>query len=256
VTTSLRPDAGATDTPGGPLGARYEARRGWVQEYFDRTASAAWARLTSDAPVSGVRATVRAGRDRMRARLVSWLPRDLHGVRVLDAGCGPGTLAIELAARGAHVVAVDLSPTLVALGRERAGGMPGGKNIRWHVGDMLDPALGAVDYVVAMDSVIHYAADDAARALAAMMGRAGRGVAATFAPATPLLRVMHAAGRVFPRGDRAPSIEPVAEAGLRRRVEGHVAGDPRLAGWRWAATARVASGFYTSQALWLERQQM
>jgi magnesium-protoporphyrin O-methyltransferase len=236
------------------MGAGYEARRGWVQEYFDRTASAAWARLTSDAPVSGVRATVRAGRERMRRQLVSWLPADLTGARVLDAGCGPGTLAVELAARGALVTAADLSPTLVALGRERAVGMPGGKRIIWHVGDMLDPALGRFDYVVAMDSIIHYAAADAADALAAMMRRAHVGVAATFAPATPLLRAMHAAGRVFPRGDRAPSIEPVAERALRARIEAHVAADAALGGWRWTATERVASGFYTSQALWLERR--
>ncbi len=242
-----------TTTMGPTMGPGYEARRGWVQDYFDRTASAAWARLTGDAPVSGVRATVRAGRERMRARLLAWLPADLAGARVLDAGCGPGTLAVALAGRGAAVTAVDLSPTLVALGRERAASAPGGDRIDWRVGDMLDPALGRFDYVVAMDSIIHYAADDAAAALAAMMRAAGAGVAATFAPATPLLRAMHAAGRAFPRGDRAPSIEPVAEAALRRSVEARVAAEPALAGWRWSATARVASGFYTSQALWLER---
>jgi hypothetical protein len=35
--------------------------------------------LTSDAPVGRIRATVRAGRDRMRATLLSWLPQDLRG---------------------------------------------------------------------------------------------------------------------------------------------------------------------------------
>ena len=45
----------------------YQLKRGQLEEYFDRTASAAWARLTSDAPVSGIRKTVRAGRDRMPA---------------------------------------------------------------------------------------------------------------------------------------------------------------------------------------------
>lgn len=235
------------------MGPGYETRRGWVQEYFDRTASAAWERLTSDAPVSGVRATVRAGRDRMRRLLTSWLPDDLAGARVLDAGCGPGTLAIELAARGARVVAVDLSPTLVALARDRAAGMPGGKRIEWHVGDMLDPALGRADYVVAMDSLLHYDAADAARALGLFAGRATRGVLATFAPATSALRLMHAAGRVFPRGDRAPAIVPVAERALRAAFTARAADDPSLGGWHWARTERVQSGFYTSQALDLRR---
>ncbi len=60
--------------------ATYLARRAELQTYFDRTAVEAWKRLTSDAPVSGIRATVRAGRDRMRTTLLSWLPDDLPGV--------------------------------------------------------------------------------------------------------------------------------------------------------------------------------
>ena len=48
----------------------YLERRGQIEAYFDRTAADAWARLTSDAPVSGVRATVREGRETMRRLLV------------------------------------------------------------------------------------------------------------------------------------------------------------------------------------------
>lgn len=79
------------------LSATYTDRRQQVEAYFDRTAVDAWARLTSDAPVSGIRATVRAGRDRMRRLLLGWLPEDLAGRRVLDAGCGTGSLAVEAA---------------------------------------------------------------------------------------------------------------------------------------------------------------
>ncbi|GIU87648.1 MAG: hypothetical protein KatS3mg009_2163 [Acidimicrobiia bacterium] len=42
------------------------------------------------------------------------------GARVLDAGCGPGRHALELARRGFHVVGVDHSPDFVALAREHA----------------------------------------------------------------------------------------------------------------------------------------
>ena len=66
-----------------------------LENYFDRTAAAAWAKLTSDAPVGRIRATVRAGRDTMRETLLSWLPQDMRGLRVLDAGCGTGALAME-----------------------------------------------------------------------------------------------------------------------------------------------------------------
>ena len=79
----------------------YRQRRSELQTYFDRTASETWARLTSDAPVSGIRRTVRAGRDRMRATLLDWMPADLKGMRILDAGCGTGALSFEAARRGA-----------------------------------------------------------------------------------------------------------------------------------------------------------
>ncbi|CAN0602716.1 unnamed protein product, partial [Ectocarpus sp. 12 AP-2014] len=71
----------------------YAATRDRVEDYFDRTATRTWERLTSDAPVSGIRATVRAGRDRMRDLILAQLPTDLTGTSVLDAGCGTGALA-------------------------------------------------------------------------------------------------------------------------------------------------------------------
>jgi len=227
----------------------YEERRGQLETYFDRTAAEAWSRLTSDAQVSRIRATVRAGRDRMRRTLLSWLPEDLRGARLLDAGCGTGALAVEAARRGAHVVAIDLSPTLVGLARERSPRDLGAGAIEFRVGDMLDPALGRFDHAVAMDSLIHYRAPDVVRVLGELAARTGRSIVLTFAPRTPALAAMHAVGRLFPRGDRAPSIEPVAQTALQRLL----ATAPPLAGWRPARCERVASGFYTSQALELAR---
>lgn len=227
----------------------YAERRAWLTEYFDRTAVDQWARLTSDAPVSRVRQTVRAGRDRMRATLLGWLPADLAGARVLDAGCGTGAAAVELARRGARVVAVDLSPTLVALARERAASHPAAARISFLAGDMLDPALGRFDYAVAMDSLIHYPAAEINGALAALGARVDQAVVFTVAPRTPLLAAARAVGRLFPRGDRAPAIEPIAVGALRRTV----AAAPSLAGWRIGRDTRIKSGFYTSHALELVR---
>ena len=228
----------------------YQTRRGQLETYFDRTAVEAWARLTSEAPVGRIRATVRAGRDRMRATLLGWLPADLRGARVLDAGCGTGALAVEAARRGADVVAIDLSATLVRLAQQRLPQDLGCGSIRFRVGDMLDPALGRFDHVVAMDSLIHYEAPDMVRMLTGLAAQADCSVLATFAPRTPALAVMHAVGKLFPRSDRAPAIAPVAEAVLRRGI----AAERALAAWRTGRTERVAGGFYTSQALELLRR--
>lgn len=227
----------------------YTDRRAWLAEYFDRTASNAWTTLTSDAPVSGIRRLVREGRERMGATLLSWLPEDLSGARVLDAGCGPGVLSIALARRGAHVVGVDLAESLLDVARARVAGESFRGSVEWRAGDMLDPALGPFDFVVAMDSLIHYALPDMLAAVSALAARTQEGIVATFAPRTPLLTVMHAVGKRFPRRDRAPSIEPVSTSDFHAGFDAH----PALSAWRVARTARVSSGFYTSQALELRR---
>jgi magnesium-protoporphyrin O-methyltransferase len=225
--------------------ATYAERRGQLETYFDRTAVEAWSRLTSDAPVGRIRATVRAGRDRMRNTILDWLPADLRGRRLLDAGCGTGALAVEAARRGADVVATDISPTLIELARERLPHDLGAGSIDLRVGDMLDSALGRFDHVVAMDSLVHYDAADVVRVVSGLAERTQASMLFTFAPRTPALTLMHAVGRLLPRGNRAPAIEPVGEADLQRRL----AAEPGLAQWQAARTLRVACGFYTSQAL-------
>ena len=229
----------------------YKLRRGQLEEYFDRTAVDAWAKLTADGPVSRIRATVRAGRDRMRATLLGYLPEDLRGQRVLDAGCGTGALAVEAARRGAEVVAIDLSATLVNIARERTPEIPGGGSIDFRVSDMLNPALGRFDWVVAMDSLIHYLAPDMAEMIARLSERAERGMAFTFAPRTPLLTVMHAVGKAFPQANRAPAIEPVSENALRNRLAKH----PSLSANKICVgrSERIDSTFYISQAMELYR---
>lgn len=221
----------------------YEATRERLETYFDRTASRTWEALTSDAPVSRIRQTVREGRDAMRAELLSILPSDLTGARVLDAGCGAGQMAIELAERGAYVTAIDISPSLLDVARRRTPDHLAGR-ITYRAGDMLDPSLGSFDAAVAMDSLIHYSADDIARALGGLTARLSTGpLAFTVAPRTSLLVAMWWAGKAFPRGDRSPAIQPhrartiqnaLSNCGFATELVEH---------------ARISRGFYISQAL-------
>jgi magnesium-protoporphyrin O-methyltransferase len=233
------------------------ARREALTTYFDRTAADAWKVLTTDSPVSRIRATVRAGRDRMRATLLSWLPADLSGRSLLDAGCGTGSLSIEAARAGCAVTAIDVAGSLVAEARARLPAdihartttIPGEAGIAFHVGDMHSTAFGTFDHVVAMDSLIHYEPSDIVTMLAGFAARTRHSVVFTVAPQSPALSVMHGVGKLFPRKDRAPAIVPVGIDRLSRLI----AADDRLADWRVSRNARISSGFYTSHALELVR---
>jgi magnesium-protoporphyrin O-methyltransferase len=228
----------------------YTERRSEIEHYFDRTAADAWSKLTSNAPVSRIRQTVRAGRDDMRATLLSWLPEDLRGKRVLDAGCGTGLAAVELARRGATVLAVDLSATLIALARERLPADIGDGHIDFEVGDMAALATGEFDHVVAMDSLIHYDVEDGIRVLGSIAPRVRSSIVFTHAPSTILLEIMHASGKFFPRGDRAPAIQPVSGGRLARLMDAESA----LDAWQRARVARINCGFYISEARELRRR--
>jgi magnesium-protoporphyrin O-methyltransferase len=217
----------------------YQQSRTRLENYFDKTARKAWEDLTSDVPVSGIRATVRAGRDEMRNVLLSSLPADMHGMRLLDAGCGTGALAITAAERGADVIAIDVSQGLIDVARKRA---PKHLTIEWRVGDMRQHHLGIFDHVVAMDSLIHYELHDVMAVLRSWSDRASE-IAFTFAPSTPLLKVMHTVGKAFPRSDRSPAIKPIGEQALTQEM---AAGLPD---WSIKFTQRVSSGFYKSQAM-------
>ncbi|MFK7882203.1 magnesium protoporphyrin IX methyltransferase [Roseobacter sp.] len=221
---------------------RYDATLGRVETYFDKTATQTWERLTSDAPVSKIRETVRRGRDQMRALMLSRLPDDLSGQRVLDAGCGAGQMTAELAARGAEVLAIDISPSLVEIAELR---LPAAyrRQVTFTSGDMLSSELGRFDHVVAMDSLIYYEAADIGSALKKLENRTKATIVFTVAPRTRLLMAMWYAGKLFPRSDRSPVMiphahKPLAQAARSQGLRGMV-----------RPVDRVSSGFYISQAM-------
>lgn len=101
-----------------PRGANYDAR---------------WARLAaSGADIHG------------EADLVDQLLRHHGGHRVLDAGCGTGRVAIELAKRGHSVVGVDADPAMLDAARAKDPA------ITWVLADLADPPLPAARFDVVL----------------------------------------------------------------------------------------------------------
>jgi SAM-dependent methyltransferase len=104
-----------------------------------------------------------------------------RGSRVLDAGCGPGRVGAELAARGHAVVGVDVDPVLVAAAEEDHPGPT------WLVGDLAEldlPARGIpepFDVVVCAGNVLTFLAPgtevEVLRRMGAHLAPGGRVVA-------------------------------------------------------------------------------
>lgn len=100
--------------------------------------------------------------------LVEWLlDRDGFADPVLlDAGCGTGRVAIELADRGYDVVGVDLDEAMLAEARSKA------PDLTWMVGDLLDVDLGrSFDLVVMPGNVMIFVAPGTEAAVLANLAR-------------------------------------------------------------------------------------
>jgi SAM-dependent methyltransferase len=89
------------------------------------------------------------------------------GVRsVLDAGCGTGRVARELARRGLDVVGVDLDPEMLATARRRSPGLD------WRLGDLATIDLGRTfDAVVMAGNVMIFLTPGTEAAVVANLAR-------------------------------------------------------------------------------------
>ena len=75
------------------------------------------------------------------------------GARVLDAGCGTGRVAVELARRGYDVVGVDNDASMLEVARRSP-------DVRWHDADLSALDLAArFDLVVAAGNVVVFLAE-------------------------------------------------------------------------------------------------
>ena len=87
---------------------------------------------------------------------------DVDGARVLDAGCATGWYSVELARRGATVIAVDSSATLVDYAKRRVAAAKLGDQIEFHVTDLAEPLDFIADHTidgVVSSLVLHYIRD-------------------------------------------------------------------------------------------------
>jgi len=176
---------------------------------------------------AGVTCTAPAARsDRMRDIVVAHVPAD-RPVRLLDIGCGTGSLLFRLADAlpQAALVGIDVSPANVAAARRELGRRAPAGRVQFEVADYTGYSATPFDAIVA-DGVLHLVPGDTralARKLAADLRPGGVLVCdmpyecaynTAFAVVRRLLRRVRAAdlqdGAVEPRRPHAPSCRSAA----------------------------------------------
>jgi SAM-dependent methyltransferase len=147
--------------------------------------------------------------------LAPWL-NVASGTRVLDVGCGIGRWSTMLAARGAFVTGMDLSPTMIAQAERRAVLNGTVSRCRFLVQDLAQLDAGEKFDLILGVTVLQHILDPAAlrAAVRRMSDHLAPGGRMVLLEAAPARLAKHCDTTVFRARKRSDYIELFAEAGL------------------------------------------
>jgi SAM-dependent methyltransferase len=150
-----------------------------------------------------------------RLALGPWLKVG-KGTRVLDVGCGVGRWSRLLAARGAQVVGVDLSPTMIAQASHRAAAEGVADRCRFVVSDLAQLDLGERFDLVLGVTVLQHILDPRAfrEALVAMLEHLAPGGRMVLLEAAPTAAINRCDSTVFMARHRDTYLEAFRSCGL------------------------------------------
>jgi SAM-dependent methyltransferase len=158
-----------------------------------------------------------------RLALAPWLGIRA-GTRVLDVGCGVGRWSCLLAARGASVTAVDLSPTMIERATQRARAAGVADRCKFQVRDLAALDLGEKFDLVLGVTVLQHILDPAAlsAALAAMASHLAPGGRMLLLEAAPAANTGRCDSSVFRARQRDVYLELFRACALEARAIGGV----------------------------------
>ncbi len=216
----------------------YATAQDRIRQYFDTVGFEKWQRFARGEAHNRIQASIVAGRERTMAAILDW-GGDWRGRGVLDAGCGTGAFARRLADAGARVTGVDISAREIEAARERV------PEAVFQQADFYG-VTETFDIVVCLDSLIYYAEDDLLELLRHLGQRARIALYFTFTPSTLFFEVMHAVGKLFPKGNASPAIAQIKATRLYERLR-------KETPLRLARTTHINSSFYQTTLVELRR---
>jgi 2-polyprenyl-3-methyl-5-hydroxy-6-metoxy-1,4-benzoquinol methylase len=154
-----------------------------------------------------------------RLALERWL-RVPPGTRVLDVGCGVGRWSRQLAARGAQLTGIDLSPTMIAEAERRAAAAGLAGRCRFLVQDLASLDAGdRFDLVLSVTVLQHILEPAAVRAaLQRMVAHLAPGGVLILLEAAPNRLVSECDSTIFRARSRASYLQLFRECGLEVRA--------------------------------------
>jgi 2-polyprenyl-3-methyl-5-hydroxy-6-metoxy-1,4-benzoquinol methylase len=154
-----------------------------------------------------------------RLALAPWL-KVPAGTRALDVGCGVGRWSRLLAARGAQVSGVDLSPTMIEIAQRRAAAAGLGERCRFTVQDLAELQLdGCFDLVLGVTVLQHILEPTRLRtALRRMVEHLAPQGRMVLLEAAPIQGTRRCDSTVFTARQRHTYVELFRDTGLRLRA--------------------------------------
>ena len=153
-----------------------------VSKYFETSGFSRWSAIYGSGDIPPIWKVIRDGHQRAVDKVIEWVTADpLH--TALDAGCGTGSLAINLADHGFEVDAFDVSAPMIHFAKYINGGRTKGLAPQFMVGDIaaLAGQEKTYDLVCCLDVLFHYPYEEVSDMLRRLTALSSRKIVASFA---------------------------------------------------------------------------
>ncbi|MCW2277050.1 magnesium protoporphyrin IX methyltransferase [Heliophilum fasciatum] len=192
----------------------YNKQQEHVRDYFDGDAFKRWEAISTGNGRNFAQRKLIEGRMAIHQCVLDWVG-PVEGKRILDAGCGAGVLAERFVDRGAsYIKGIDISEKMIDLAQKQGSG-----KVEYAVCDLMSEH-GNYDILVSMDVLIHYSLADMPTLLEHVLARAKEKAYISFAPSTPLFRLLKAIGKRFSGGSRTTNAYLHRIADIRTILQG------------------------------------
>ena len=222
-----------------------------VRDYFDKVGFERWQKIYGETDeVNKVQLDIRQGHQKTVDKILDWLPENMDGMTVCDAGAGTGSLAIPLAHRGAGVSASDISASMIGEAETRynqsiAAGAKAPAVAPKFEALGLEECTGKYDVVSCIDVMIHYPDDRVAAMVGHLASLSKKKLIVSFAPKTLAYSILKRIGELFPGPSKATRAYLHDEGEVEEALE--------KAGFRVTRRQMTATSFYFSRILECER---